>query len=168
MAPWVLGIWAEWLDLFLELGSTGNYLGNLGSKLIVLGIQGVMLKSKKINSKSLILKEKPPFCLIKQIFDYKGLLPPDPLMKCNSCLTCISGLFEEKHMTKLSFFLDLLSLMLLIFRLIIIVFFETLEWTILHFCSTFLAGGGGHAPDPSSTSVNLHPYRAINLLFLVN
>ena len=33
-------------------------LGELGSKLIILGIQGALPKSKKNN------KEKPPFCLI--------------------------------------------------------------------------------------------------------
>ena len=34
----VLGIWGEWPFVFRKLGSTGNYLGDLGSKLIVLGI----------------------------------------------------------------------------------------------------------------------------------
>ena len=36
--PGVLGIWGEWLFIFRELGSTGNYFRELGSKFIVLGI----------------------------------------------------------------------------------------------------------------------------------
>ena len=35
--PWVLGIWGEWLFIFRELGSTGNYSRDLGSMLIVFG-----------------------------------------------------------------------------------------------------------------------------------
>ena len=37
-APGVLGILGEWLFIFRELGSTGNYFRDLGSKLIILGI----------------------------------------------------------------------------------------------------------------------------------
>ena len=62
--PWVLGIWGEWLFIFRELGSTGNYFSDLGSKLIVLGIKGALQKSKKYNLNNLTLKEKPSFRLI--------------------------------------------------------------------------------------------------------
>ena len=37
-APGVLGIWGEGIFIFRELGSTGNYFRELGSKLMVLGI----------------------------------------------------------------------------------------------------------------------------------
>ena len=47
--PGVLGIWGEWLFIFRELGSM----------LIILGIQVALPKSKKKKN-----KEKPPFCLI--------------------------------------------------------------------------------------------------------
>ena len=53
-------IWGEWLLIFRELGSTGNYFRNLGSKLIVFGF-GVPCKKVK---KKLTLKEKPSFRLI--------------------------------------------------------------------------------------------------------
>ena len=33
----VLGIWGEWLFIFRELGSTGSYFRDLGSKLIFWG-----------------------------------------------------------------------------------------------------------------------------------
>ena len=36
--PGVLGIWGEWLFIFRELGSTGNYFQAFGSKFIVFGI----------------------------------------------------------------------------------------------------------------------------------
>ena len=36
--PGVLGILREWLFIFRDLGSTGNYFRGAGSKLIVLGI----------------------------------------------------------------------------------------------------------------------------------
>ena len=36
--PGVLGIYGEWPFIFRELESTGNYLRELGSKLIILGI----------------------------------------------------------------------------------------------------------------------------------
>ena len=30
--PWVLGIWGEWLFIFRELGSTGNYFQGFGEQ----------------------------------------------------------------------------------------------------------------------------------------
>ena len=60
--PGVLGIWGEGLIIFRELGSTGNYFRELGSKLMVLGIKGALQNVKKIIN--LTLKERPPFCLI--------------------------------------------------------------------------------------------------------
>ena len=40
--PGVWGSWGEGLFIFRELGCTGNYLGDLRSKLIVLGILGAL------------------------------------------------------------------------------------------------------------------------------
>ena len=45
-APRVLGIWGEGLFIFRELGSTAYFLGELGSKHILLGIKGALPKSK--------------------------------------------------------------------------------------------------------------------------
>ena len=56
-APGVLGIWGEWLFIFRDLRSTGNYFRGAGEQAQSFGIKGALPKSKKI-------KEKPPFCLI--------------------------------------------------------------------------------------------------------
>ena len=45
--PWFLGICGGWLFLFRELGSTGNYLGDLGSKLIVFSFGDLVSTVKK-------------------------------------------------------------------------------------------------------------------------
>ena len=46
-APRALGSWGEGLFIFRELGCTGNYFRNLGSKLNVLRIFAALQKSKK-------------------------------------------------------------------------------------------------------------------------
>ena len=68
-----LGVWGiggEWLLIFRELGSTGNYLkGGREQVHNFVDLRSLAKRQKK--------KEKPPFCLIFQKF----LLPPDPPCK---------------------------------------------------------------------------------------
>ena len=57
--PGVSGILGEWLFIFRELGSTGNYFKVAREHAYKFGdIGSLAKKQKKIN------KEKPPFCLI--------------------------------------------------------------------------------------------------------
>ena len=51
------GIWGEWLFIFRELGSTGNYLRGAREQAHNFGDIGSLAKKQKN-------KEKPPFCLI--------------------------------------------------------------------------------------------------------
>ena len=53
--PGVLGIWGEWLFIFMDLGSTGNYFRGAGEQTHSFGDLGSPAKK---------IKEKPPFCLI--------------------------------------------------------------------------------------------------------
>ena len=53
----VLGIWGEWLFIFRELGSTGNYFRGAMEQAHNFGDIGSLVKKEKN-------KEKPPFCLI--------------------------------------------------------------------------------------------------------
>ena len=55
--PGVLGIWGEWLFIFRDLGSPGNYFRGSGEQAHSFGDLGSPAKKQKI-------KEKPPFCLI--------------------------------------------------------------------------------------------------------
>ena len=66
-----LGTWREWLFIFRELGSTGNYFQELGEQVHNLRDLGSPAKKKV---KNLILKEKPSFHLIftKNIFAWGG------------------------------------------------------------------------------------------------
>ena len=57
--PGVLGIWGEWLFIFRDLGSTGNYFRGAGEQVLSFGDLGSPAKKQKKN-----IKEKPPFCLI--------------------------------------------------------------------------------------------------------
>ena len=89
--PGVLGIWGEWLFIFRELGSTGNYFRGAREQAHSFRDLGSPYKKKNIN------KEKPPFCL-----DFKkkssasgGLATQTPLVnsKCiYFVLTCSSRL----------------------------------------------------------------------------
>ena len=55
--PGVSGIWGEWLFIFMDLRSTGNYFKGNGEQAHSFGDLGSPAKNKKI-------KEKPLFCLI--------------------------------------------------------------------------------------------------------
>ena len=60
-APGVLGICGEWLFIFIELGSTGNYFRGAREQAHNLGDLGSLAKKQKN-------KEKPPFCFFKNFF----------------------------------------------------------------------------------------------------
>ena len=64
--PGVWGIWGEWLFIFRELGSTGNYFRGAWEQAHNLGDIGSLAKKQKN-------KEKPPFCFIFLEFS-----SPDP------------------------------------------------------------------------------------------
>ena len=68
----VLGIWGEWLFIFRELGSTGNYFRGAREQAHNFVDIGSLAKKQKKN------KEKPPFCLIffKNFFCFWGASPP--------------------------------------------------------------------------------------------
>ena len=51
----VLGIWGEWLFIFRDLGSTGNYFRGAGEQAHSFGDLGSPAKKQKK------IKEKPPF-----------------------------------------------------------------------------------------------------------
>ena len=75
-APGVLGIWGEWLFIFRDLGSTGNYFRGAGEQAHSFGDLGSPAKKQKK------IKEKPPFCLIfKKFFCFWGDSPPNPPCK---------------------------------------------------------------------------------------
>ena len=69
--PGVLGIWGDWLFIFRELGSTGNYLRGAREQANNFGDKGSLAKSKKKAS---------------NLFDFffkissvsRGLAPPPP------------------------------------------------------------------------------------------
>ena len=73
--PGVLGIWGEWLFIFRELGSTGNYFQGFGEQAHSFGDLGSPAKKLK---KNLTLKEKPSFDFFKKILRLLGGSPPDP------------------------------------------------------------------------------------------
>ena len=80
-APGVLGIWGEWLFIFRELGSTGNYFRGAREQAHSFWDTGSLAKKQKN-------KEKPPFCLIflKKKSSASGRASPQtPLVisKCN-------------------------------------------------------------------------------------
>ena len=54
--PGVLGIWGEWLFIFRDLGSTGNYFRGAGEQAHSFGDLGSPVKKQKKK-----IKEKPPF-----------------------------------------------------------------------------------------------------------
>ena len=70
--PGVLGIWGEWLFIFRDLRSTGNYFRGSGEQTHSFGDLGSPVKKQKKK-----IKEKAPFCLIfKKFFCFWGIPPP--------------------------------------------------------------------------------------------
>ena len=53
--PGVLGIWGEWLFIFRDLGSTGNYFRGAGEQAQSFGGLGSPAKKKKNKGKASIL-----------------------------------------------------------------------------------------------------------------
>ena len=51
--PGVLGIWGEWLLIFRELGSTGNYFRGASEQAHNFGDIGSLAKKQKIKRRSL-------------------------------------------------------------------------------------------------------------------
>ena len=90
----VLGIWGEWLFIFRELGSTGNYLRGAKEQAHNFGDIGSLDKKqkKKIN------KEKPPFCLIfsKISSDSGGLAAQTPLVN-SKCIYTVQLKFSTDY-----------------------------------------------------------------------
>ena len=73
--PGVLGIWGEWLFIYRELGSTGNYFQGFGKQSHSFG--GLGSPAKKF--KKITLKEKPSFRFIFFLISLaSGGSPPDP------------------------------------------------------------------------------------------
>ena len=74
--PGVLGILGEWLFIFRDLGSTGNYFRGAGEQAHSFGDLGSPAKKQKRKE-----KEKPPFCLIFLKFSSAsgGIAPQIPL-----------------------------------------------------------------------------------------
>ena len=70
--PGVLGIWGEWLFIFRELGSTGNFFQGFGE--LTHSFEELWSPAKKVKE-NFTLKEKPSFCLIfsKNFFDRSPL-----------------------------------------------------------------------------------------------
>ena len=73
-APRGFGDLGEWLSIFRELGSTGNYLRGAREQAHNFGDLGSLAKKEKN-------KENPPFCLIfkKNSSASRGLPPRPPL-----------------------------------------------------------------------------------------
>ena len=55
--PGVLGIWGEWLFIFMELGSTGNYFRGSREQALIFGDLGSPAKKQKNKGKASILFE---------------------------------------------------------------------------------------------------------------
>ena len=73
--PGVLGIWGDWLFIFRDLRSTGNYVKGVGEQDHSFGDLGSPAKKQKI------IKEKSPFCLPLKNSSASGGKPPDPPLK---------------------------------------------------------------------------------------
>ena len=89
------------LFLFRELGSTGNYFRGSGEQAHSFrGFSEPCQKVKKVTLKILILKEKPPFCLIFRKNSLASGGPKTLLINCNSLFTCTSRWIEDKKQAK--------------------------------------------------------------------
>ena len=94
--PGVLGIWGEWLFIFRELGSTGNYFRGAREQAHNFEDIGSLAKKQKKN------KEKPPFCLIfKNFFRFWGLAPQTPPP------TLVNSKYIDLHFNMLNMQIDL-------------------------------------------------------------
>ena len=142
--PWVLGIWGEWLFIFRDLRSTGNCLRGAGEQAHSFGDLGSPAKKQKK------IEEKPPFCLIfKKFLCFWGDSPQTPLLSSKSnnfSIACTSMLDGEKIWQLNSFVVDLVTLKLLIFRMVITYLGMPRLHQITLIVSKFFRGE--HAPGP--------------------
>ena len=92
----VLGIWGEWLFIFRELGSTGNYFRGAREQAHNFGDLGSLAKKQKKIRKSLHFLKKNSSAT-------GGLAPQTPLVtsKCNMLIKVDLG-----EIWQLSFLLD--------------------------------------------------------------
>ena len=112
-SPGVLGIWGEWLFIFREQGSSGNYFQGFGEQAHSLEFSEPCTKVKKshLKAKAFIL------------FEIIGPQTPPPLGNLNVftyVLTCKSRLVFVTVMANTFYYCGKLSLKLLIFRSIIV------------------------------------------------
>ena len=110
--PGVLGIWGEWLFIFRDLGSTGNYFrgaGELAHSFRDLGSPAKKQKKKNKGKASILLD-----LFFKNSSASGGIAPQSPLVnsKCiYFCITCSSTLTSAIKMWQLTFVVvDLLTL----------------------------------------------------------
>ena len=146
MGPGVLGIWGEWLFIFRDLRSTGNYFRGAGEQAHSFGDLGSPAKKQKK------IKEKPTFYLVfKKIILLLGGIappPPDPLLSSKSnkfSIACTSRLVGEKLWQLNSVVVDLVTLKLFIFRMVI-TYLEPRLHQIAPFLSKFSRGACPRAP----------------------
>ena len=77
--PGVLGIWGEWLFIFRDLGSTGNYFRGAGEQAHSFGVLGSPAKKqKKIKEKDpeIFVRGSRPDCQKTALSTFFGF--PDP------------------------------------------------------------------------------------------
>ena len=151
--PGVLGIWGEWLFIFRDLGSTGNYLRGAGEQAHSFGDLGSPAKKQKNNAKASILFDFLRFLLLLG----GGDSPPDPLIssKCiYFCITCTSRLTSGENVPINFFVVDLFNLK--IFSLVIAYVGKPRLHQIAPFLSKF--SRGSMPPDPPSTSRAVYCY----------
>ena len=88
--PGVLGIWGDWLFIFRDLGSTGNYFWGAGEQAQSFGDLGSPAKKQKNIGKASI-----SFDFLKFSSASVGIAPHTPLVKSKCivfCITCTSRL----------------------------------------------------------------------------
>ena len=96
--PGVLGIWGEWLFIFRDLRSTGNYFRGAGEQAHSFGDLGIPAKKQKNKGKASIL-----FDFLKKNSASGGIAPqtPPPFLSSNSNhfrMACTCTLIGEKNM----------------------------------------------------------------------
>ena len=143
--PGVLGIWREWLFIFRDLGSTGNYFRGSGEQANSFRDLGSPAKKQKENKgKASIL-----FDFFKKIFCFWGDTTPDPPVnfKCIYFrILCTSRLTSGGKGQLTLVVVDLLTLKWLIFTLVIAYFGTPRLHQIAPFFIKF--SQGSMPPDP--------------------
>ena len=155
--PGVLGIWGEWLFIFRDLRSTGNYFRGAGEQAHSFGDLGSPARKQKNKGKASILFD----FFKKESSASGGIAPQTPLLSSNSNhfrMACTCTLSERKIWQLSSVVVDLVTLKVLIFRMVITYFGTPRLHQTARFLSKF--SRGNMPPDPTSMSVPLYCYRA--------